>query len=310
MLTLMRWFWVFTEVVNMKVKRKFILGEDWMYIKVYAGLIMQDILLRREFQQLVQVFYEKKLIENFFFVRYNDKEGSHLRIRLKLVNNHACLVEVLQLLNHELKPLVDCRMIHRVVYDTYIREIERYDESNIEDAEVIFGYSSYLILEGLRKMYDEGMEDYRWIWGAKIMDSILDMFHLTIAEKAILHEKYFKMYDVEFGLKRFGKTELSAKYRKISGLIDGIFDNESRFFDRNLSSVQLFNLKEAVNNVMERSKTRPVNQIAIDSFLMSIMHMHYNRLFKSKQRLHELVMYFVLGRFYKSLAFRQEKVII
>lgn len=292
----------------MELKRKFILGEDWMYFKLYAGLAMQEVLLRRELHSLVQVFYEKKLIENFFFVRFNDLEGSHLRLRFKLVNNHSCLLEVLQLLNHKLQPLVDRRMIHKIVYDTYIREMERYDPSNIEDAEIIFGYSSHMILEGLRKMYEEESGDYRWIWGARVMDTLLDMFYLTTEGKATLYEKYFKMYEAEFRLGKFGKGELSAKYRQVSSLIDGIFDDENRFFEGNLSSLELPNLNRAVNNIVERYRSDQANRVSMDSFLMSIMHMHYNRLFKSKQRLHELVMYFVLSRFYKSLPFRQEKI--
>jgi thiopeptide-type bacteriocin biosynthesis protein len=71
------------------VQRKFITGEEWLYLKIYAGLGFQDKLLLNEIPDIAEGLYTDKIIDKFFFVRYTDRDGPHLRLRFHILDTSA-----------------------------------------------------------------------------------------------------------------------------------------------------------------------------------------------------------------------------
>jgi thiopeptide-type bacteriocin biosynthesis protein len=288
-------------------KRRFVPGEEWLYIKVYTGPTMQENLLIREFHELIDVFYKDNLIAAFFFVRYSDELGAHLRLRFKLIAD-ADFNKIFLLFNEKIRSYVDKRIISRIIYDTYNREVERYLECNLEDIEIVFSINSQLIMNGLRLMHNKEIPDDRWVWGVKIMDNLLNTFGLTLEEKGNLYEDYYKVYEKEFGSQRINKKKLGDKYRVVRSSIEKILleENLNPFYSDEQESLLTNKLDNAVKRILDRSKILNITDVVISNLLKSIMHMHYNRLFKSQQRMNELVIYFIMSKIYKTLVFMEE----
>ena len=50
------------------MKRKFIIGDEWIYFKIYTGLKTADKILIETISPLVQHLFENKRIDKFFFI--------------------------------------------------------------------------------------------------------------------------------------------------------------------------------------------------------------------------------------------------
>ncbi len=70
---------------NAKVKREFVFGSEWVYYKIYCGAKSADKLLQFALTPLLKEAYKRKLIDSWFFIRYNDPEN-HIRIRFHLID--------------------------------------------------------------------------------------------------------------------------------------------------------------------------------------------------------------------------------
>ena len=127
--------------------RKFHLGTEWIFIKIYSGIKTSDLVLEEAIIPLVQYLDENNLIHKWFFIRYYDPK-SHLRLRLHLkdTNQYGSVVKVI---NEKIKVLIDSGEISEIIIDSYTREIERYGLKTIEFTEELFYNSSQLILNFL-----------------------------------------------------------------------------------------------------------------------------------------------------------------
>ena len=52
----------------MTVKRKFIPGDEWVYLKIYSGPKFLDDLLINEVYETVESLYAARQIDKFFFL--------------------------------------------------------------------------------------------------------------------------------------------------------------------------------------------------------------------------------------------------
>jgi len=53
------------------IQRKFLLGDAWLYYKIYCGARTADMLLTDMIAPLVAELKKQELIEKWFFIRYN-----------------------------------------------------------------------------------------------------------------------------------------------------------------------------------------------------------------------------------------------
>ncbi len=286
----------------MSIKRRFIVGEEWLYIKVYSGPNLLEEILINEIYDLVKSSYDDMLIDKFFFVRFND-EGHHLRLRFHLTDvKHVG--RILNRLSEGLKNYVESRMIAKVTTDTYAREVERYGRLSMEDLETIYSINSWQILEVVRSTPDY---EQRTLDGIKIIDDLLGMFGLDMHEKYNLFESYYRSYAEEFGKSEMMLDQLKKKNREYSKKINTILVNKpaDELNDRLPPNVHIASLEKAVQHILQL-KSDGMLETPFESLLRSIMHMHFNRVYRVKQRMHELVIYYMLSNFYKSLAVRQK----
>ena len=65
------------------VKKNFILGDKWLYYKLFTGEKTADIVLIKLIKPLVDDLLKRNVISKWFYIRYTSPKH-HLRIRFEL----------------------------------------------------------------------------------------------------------------------------------------------------------------------------------------------------------------------------------
>jgi thiopeptide-type bacteriocin biosynthesis protein len=288
----------------MKTKRRFIIGEEWLYMKLYSGPKKLEEILINDILPVAEHSYNSNIINNFFFVRYMDN-GYHLRLRFKLCTKKK-LSPLLSILSKKLSIYADNRVLYKVTTDTYNREFEKYGESVIEDIETIFGIDSWEILQTLK--HEEDYEN-RWLYSIKIMDNLLTGFELTTEEKHALCQDYYLGYQQEFENSPYTKESLKTKYRGYQAKIEEIINLNHSAVQKIIGPLpdKIVNIDFPIKHILEQRKNNLLG-VPFNELLKNLMHMHYNRSFRIKQRHHEFVIYYMMSNFYKSLHIRQKQM--
>jgi thiopeptide-type bacteriocin biosynthesis protein len=286
-----------------KVQQTFIPGSSWIYIKLYAGNKTADDLLIQTIFPIIKELKKKQYIEKWFFIRYSDPDF-HLRIRL-LVTEIQHVGAVINSFYKKLNRWNQNRTLWKMQLDTYNRELERYGSSLIEDAESLFYIDSECILSILKQISNN--ENYRWMIALKLIDSLLSDFNVAISNKRQLMESVSKSYKMEFGFNEYNSKQFNSKFRENKVLIESVLENTAKdelfsalYMPVKKRSKRLIPVIEQINFKLKKEK------INIEDLLKSYIHMMMNRLFRSKNRVHELILYDFMRRYYISEIARQK----
>lgn len=278
----------------MKMKRTFIPGSEWLYLKIYTGVKTADLILEDAIQPLVEYFQEHNYISKWFFVRYNDPKP-HLRLRFKLQNTEY-YNQTFDKIAATFEQYIDSGEISTIQVDTYNREIERYGEYTIEDAETLFCRNSKFTLQCLH--YDD---EEKILVSLFYIDEILTHLNLSVREKLEWIKDFNNAFKQEFHADKKLNSQLDKKYREfklkfLEFLHSAEFSEERDVIVNNI---------EVSNTIFENIIYQFENQsleMSLQNFFQSIFHMNINRLFISNQRLFEMVIYDYLFRHYKTIA--------
>ncbi|UYZ61178.1 lantibiotic dehydratase [Hymenobacter latericus] len=289
--------WPSAGSVSSAPTRKFSLGSEWLYYKLYCGPKMANRVLREAVAPLVAELEKRKLINHWFFVRYADPD-SHLRLRLHLPQVKR-LGEVVQLVRDYLQPCLDYGYVWKKQTDTYNRELERYGPSTIELSEHLFHQQSQAYLDYL---VAAGPEDEArcWLWGVRAVDELLEAFNLPLDNKLELLRSLKAAFAAEFQLGKELKRQLDAKYREWRPDLSQAL---TRDFPAAAPDGQLQALAAAIRGKLREHPP----EVALGSLLSSYVHMLLNRVIPADARLHELVLYDFLFRHYDSCRARQAR---
>ena len=281
------------------MKRGFIIGDEWIYYKIYCGPKTADMILVNTIKPLVYKLIEEGLIDNWFFIRFNDPDY-HLRLRFHL-HNITKIGEINTLFYNAINVYYNESIVWKIQMDTYEREIERYGSSSIETMESFFKFDSELVINIISLLPMMDGEHSRWLIGMKDIDYILKVFKFSLEEKLSLLHVMKDLFEKEFNMDQRFKVQLDKKYREERKKIELVLRSnslmsESRYLDEIFvrSNEVVIKLVERIINLL-KNEQREINEI-----LPSIIHMHCNRLFNSKQRLNEFVLYHFTYQYYRS----------
>ena len=276
------------------IQRRFILGSEWIYCKIYTGEKNADTILSKDILDLNRTFFKQKLIDKCFFIRYSDVDF-HIRLRYHVTSNENITTVISQLFQ-KFNSEIQNRRIHKLTYDTYVREVERYCESAYEYTETLFSIDSQSIISLLNYIYPlHDKYDLRWKIALILLDDTLDAAEYTMEQKKAFAEQRRDAYRYEFGITNIDAIrQLNNKYRINKASI-------IRTMQRNIQEEILHELNERKRQIMCVIKEiESVLEIDLSDYLSSITHMTVNRLFITKNRLCEMVLFDYLYRYYDS----------
>lgn len=219
-----------------------------------------------------------------------------LRFLIKDKNNS----QVIERLNRSIKSYVNNYAIWKVELSTYNRELERYGNDLIIPSETLFEKDSNLILQILQLSKSINPE-ISWLPVLKTIDNLYEVHQFTLKDKAKHINELYEAFLHEFNGDKHLKKQIEAKFRKHKNDITHLLeDSESEVFsiieNHNLGLIE--SLGDKSNLIINRMKSN----------LTSYIHMHVNRFSITNPRMHELVLYGLLSKYYKMKLGREKHV--
>lgn len=275
------------------VKRRFILGDEWVYLKIYSGEIFLDWLLVNVLYPLMKQLLSGGSIDKWFFIRYNDEHGFHLRVRCHLCG--LTLMTVVCSLNDKLHKFVDKQLIHSICYDTYNRELERYGDRCYENTETIFHISSNTICSILKRVsMEEDKDSFKRIECA-LMATIgyIQVLHFDFEGQLRFLRENRDAFLREFNLyENNGNVFLDKYYRKHKKSVEDLLSG------RNIIPYEKVLKTQERLLGQEFLKIKSKLNVDAELYIASLIHMAINRIFVSSNREFELVVYYFLYKYY------------
>ncbi|MCL2097442.1 MAG: thiopeptide-type bacteriocin biosynthesis protein [Bacteroidales bacterium] len=290
------------------IQRNFIIGDEWNYFKVYTGFKTADAILTDCIYPLALSLEAAQIVDKWFFIRYADPKF-HLRLRFH-VNNPDNVPAVIMNFNQAIKNYVHNRLVWKVQTDTYNRELERYGSDTIEAAETLFHYDSKMICRLIALDAVKKDEHLRWLAGLKMIDLLLSDFGFSLEEKLKLFNTLQENFGKEFGITKDYRHQFGQKYRNEKAKIEKALHSESESAEEFKAVFEpVFQKRQTSSAIVEhiKQKVQENAQLQLNDLLSSYIHMLLNRLFRTQQRMHELVLYDYLFRYYSSIQARQKR---
>lgn len=278
-------------------QRKYLPGSEWIYLKLYTGPKAADTILTEHLLPLTEALLEEQIIDKWFFIRYADPEH-HVRFRMR-VTGQENLGEALLRAHDVISTCSENGTLWNVISDTYSRELERYVPKAYDAMETYFGLESQMIAKSIAMLEGDEGEELRWLFSLKAIDILLSDFEYTEDEKMLLLEKLKSSFAQEFNTNKQLQKQLDTKYRTYKvKVLHFLSSTENNAEVKPLLDLIFVKSTASAKCISEISTLLEVERR--DSVLGSMIHMFMNRIFRSKNRLHEMVLYDMLYRHYKA----------
>lgn len=292
------------------IQRTFTPNSEWFYIKIYCGVKSAERILCDVIKPLSQELFQLGVIDKWFFIRFKDSD-EHLRVRFHNKNKNGFGQYVLSALDQRIAEYISTKQVYKLQIDTYNREIERYGAATIDLCESWFFHDSEAVVSFI-DLLDGGEEGekYRWLFALKGIDMLLNDFKLSIHQKSDLlqnlQEGFFKEFNGDVNLTVALNNKYRADFSEVSQILEASDLDESLSEAISCFTSRSEKTKELIETIYWRSENDP-NAFSPTKLLPSLIHMFLNRLFIAKHRLHELVIYHYLDKYYKSKIARLKK---
>lgn len=281
----------------MNKKNTFYPGDKWIYLKIYCGIHISDKIISAIIAPLARQMRKDQLIAKWFFLRYRDNEN-HLRIRF-LCKDMKYFFQIIKSINTAIYSLQDEKLIWKTEISTYNRETDRYLPDHYPIAEDLFCADSQAVSSAIATILLMNNEHLRWKFAIMGINKMLNDFGYSIEDKHSILEQLAEGYGNEFHKDKILRNQLAANARKYRKEVINILqphraDSYHKTFTSILNHRSNLIIKNADKLLTTEDKQK--NYRLITSYL----HMFCNRVFRTQQRMHELVIYDLLNRYYQS----------
>ncbi len=282
------------------IKDSYVIGDEWVYFKFYCGERVAEEILNQSVAPIVAQLKENNLIHKWFFIRYNDSDGFHLRVRFQ-VKQLQNIQKVIELVHLHIQPFLENGYIWKVQADKYLREIQRYGANTVELAEEIFHLDSQNTLEFVQMIEGDEGERIRWLFALLSIDHLLDDFDLDLKQKMKLLEKAKTNFDREFNRSGLLNKKINETYKNFELKIDQFLDHS--IIDKDYEPLwEILKIRSQANIPVIKKIIYEINRddsnLEQQNLLLSYIHMICNRILISKFRLQEMLIYDFLYKFY------------
>ena len=290
-------------------KASYSTGDEWLYYKFYCGERVGEKLLNQAIKPIVDELEANNLINKWFFIRYADKDGHHLRFRIHL-NDQTQFSECVLIIKKHIQPFENNLLIWKTQTDTYLRELQRYGFESIDATEALYYNDSECTVKFADMIEGDAGERIRWLFSLLSMDHLLNDFGFDVKQK--------------MQLLNIAKTGFGKEFNKTGALNKQV----NELYSENMTSIESFLNEEAKTGMYtplwailkERSSKNDVVVTKLKSLaeqnilpgglentILSYLHMVCNRIFLAKQRIHEMVVYDMLFKYYSKQLHTQKK---
>lgn len=282
------------------VATSFSIGEEWLYYKFYCGERAGEELLKRGIAPIVEELKEKGIIDKWFFIRYYDAQGHHIRFRVLLKNSNL-FTDCIRIIRQYTDPLEQTRIIWKTQTDNYLRELQRYGYEAIEKTETLFFNDSDCTLKFADMIEGDTGEKIRWMFCLLSIDHFLNDFDVKLEGKVKLFNVAKTGFGKEFNRsgrlnkqinEMFVKHESEIEYFLDPNLMDEIYEPLLEILHERTEKNA-----DAVKQIKELGKEHRLPTY-LDNIMLSYVHMICNRIFLTKHRIHEMVVYDFLYKYY------------
>jgi thiopeptide-type bacteriocin biosynthesis protein len=283
------------KTASSRIKRKYIPGSEWLYLKIYAPRISASRLLLRLYP-LLRKRYKHGSVQRWFFIRYED-HAPHIRLRMQV--NTEAISEILAAFKVKLEDRIQQQVIREFQIDVYSRELERYAAGGIENTEHFFWASSELVLHFLKQARTKTVNSTH----AFALYSLAIMIRAFISdpeEQLDFTLISFQQFLPEFTDKPI-KVDLDKKYRELApGIMSAFQAADPALLCGSLKAG--INFSQSLQVIPKHS-----GKIPDLDYLRSIIHMHLNRIFADESRKQEMICYYLLHKYLHSVKGRHKR---
>lgn len=276
-------------------------GSEWLYVKLYGGEAILDEVLANTLPALARNAVASGLATRWFFIRYADPHH-HLRVRFNVARAQANGILWPQIFE-AFNPLLTSGKLWKIDFDTYDREIERYGGvDGMFVSEDIFFADSEAVLDILGHLSGDEDLDVRWRAGLMGIDQLLTSFGFCDQEKLTAVKRWRTEFHREFKIDTAAKKQLSEKFRAERPKLEAMFEDspeqsEKLQFAKQVLARRSIRIREAVRRLQSLAANNKLEADIVE-LAASFCHMHVNRLIRSSQRAHEMVLYDFLCQVY------------
>lgn len=272
-------------------------GSEWLYFKLYGPAVLQDDILRHTLGPWLRSKQEGGQLRGWFFLRYQDDLGPHLRLRLRPTEpaSWPTLAQELAALGTDLR--VKERLTHLQI-DSYSREVIRYGGlTGVRLAEGLFEADSRCALALLEL---EPPPVRRWQIVGRSVDALLADFGLSAEQKRDICQHAAAGFQQEV----YGKLdppELAAQCRRHRSLMaQALLQGDEWQDEQAVLSRRSQEQRDVVASLREAERAGALSE-SIDKMLGSYIHLLCNRLLTGPARPQEMVLYTLLQRHYHTV---------
>ena len=276
-----------------ETRRRFPPGSEWLYAKLYGGTSSVDELLRNLVEPIVAEAKGDGTCDEWFFVRYGDPQW-HLRVRLH-GDPTALSSQLLPALNGGVEREIAAGRIWRMQLDTYERELERYGGPvGMSLCERWFTVDSDAVLTALAALPGDAGMDLRWQTALVGIDALFSDFGFDSSLRSELAARMARGYEREFHAGGELKRSIGSRFRERRAQLEELLENRPAIFrTRSMRGRDVIDELRTADRVGKLS-------VPLPELATSLAHMHVNRMLRSEQRAHELVIYAFLERLYRA----------
>jgi thiopeptide-type bacteriocin biosynthesis protein len=259
-----------------KVQKTFSIGTEWIYYKIYCGVKTADEVLLKILQPICARLLKDQCIDKWFFIRYSDPDA-HIRLRFHSTDEKS-IQQILLLMRDSLDPYLENGQVWDVQLATYQRELERYGTKTMEEAESLFYYDSEQVLYIIEHSIDDRS---RFLHTFHRVEQWMEHFQLSAKEQLAFLSRMQSQFKEEFQVKKQVNKQLNLKYKNLEPQL---------FTTHTLKTLHQTKIEATIAQFIGLKNTQKL-EVSMDSLLASFIHMTINRVFRSQQRLHEMMIY-------------------
>lgn len=280
--------------------KSYAIGEKWLYYKFYCGEKSGEEIVVKLINPIVKKLKKDGVIEKWFFIRYKDQLGHHIRFRI-LLNDVNDLGHSIKTINRLTQKKENSELIWKIQTDTYSRELDRYGHKTIEEAESLFHNDSECTLQFLNLIEGDQGEQFRWLFSILSMDRMLEDFGFNLKDKIEVLKVAKINFGTEFNRDSILNKQINDLYKNNEHLIDSFVNldkgNTLLYPIWQIIEKRSRNNKKVCESLIKKTSGNK-SSLYLKSMSLSYLHMICNRIFTTKQRVHEMVVYDFLYKYY------------